>query len=108
MANEEMYVIEGAKAAREGEILPFSVVWTGFTTVSSGLTTAYRDGIDVSATLLTGSEATSGNVQTLRLCTIPAGYGGSEVVLEARVDVTGGGRFTTGLVVRILKPGQVS
>ena len=59
----EMYVIEGARAAREGEILPYSVTWAGFTTVSSALTTAYRDGVDVSATVLTGSEVTSGNVQ---------------------------------------------
>ena len=104
----EMYVIEGARAAREGEILPYSATWTGFTTVSSGVTTAYRDGVDVSANVLSGSEVTSGNVHSLRLFTVPAGYGGSEVVLEARVDVSGGARLTTAVVVRILKPGQVS
>ena len=104
----EMYVIEGSRAAREGEILPYSVTWAGFTSVSSALTTAYRDGVDVSAAVLTGSEVTSGNVQSLRLFTVPAGYGGSEVVLEARVDVSGGARLTTAVVVRILKPGSVN
>lgn len=100
----ESFIIEGEQPLREGEVRTFDIVWPNFTSVSSGVTTAYRDGTDVSAAVLTGSEATSGNVQTLRTATIPSGYGGTTIVLEAKIDVSGQ-TFKQGIVCPILRPG---
>ena len=100
---ESPFVLEGRQTLREGEIRTFSVTWPQFTTVSSGATEAYVNGS--SDTSLTGSEATSGNVQTLRTLTVPVGYGGLTIVLEARVDVSGE-RFKTAIICPIIRPGQ--
>lgn len=106
MSTEEMYVIGGERYAREGEVLVYSVQWAGFTAVSSGVTTAYKNGVDISSSCLSGSEATSGNVQTLRILTVNTGYGGSKIILEAKVDVAGGMSLKVGIPITILKAGQ--
>jgi len=103
---EEMWVLEGPQPAREGEILLASIAYSGFTAVSSGATTAYKNHVDVSTGVLTGTDTTTGNVHNLKTFTVPAGYGGSKVVLESKVDVEGGASIKCGIEFRILKPGQ--
>ena len=102
---DELYVIEGPGAAREGEILNYALVWSGATTVSSGVTSAYRNGTDVSATVLSGSDSVSGVTQTMKVVTVPVGYGGSRIVLEV-LAVVDGNTLKVGRTIKILKVGE--
>ena len=107
----QAFVIEGRQIAREGEVLRYSVVWTGFASISTPVTTLYRGGTDISAGNLSGSELSNGNVQTLRVLTVPAGSGGSTFVLECTLAGTDGGQGDSqtrkvGITLDILKPGD--
>ena len=102
---DELYVIEGPGAVREGEILNYAVVWSGAQTVSSGITSAYRNGSDVSATVLSGSDTITGQTQVLKVLTVPAGYGGSRIVLEV-LAVVDGNTIKVGRTLKVLKAGE--
>ena len=85
--------------------------WTGelsndwrFGTLSSPTTAMYLKEIDVSATYLSGSEVTSGTVQTSR--TISAMIGGEEFVLRWKV-LQDGKTQVKQTMIRVLKSGSV-
>ena len=99
----QKWVLQGDQPLREGEIRAFSVTWPDFSSVSSGATKTYRNGS--SETLSTGTDAVSGNVHTLKTNTVPAGYGGTIVITESKVDI-GGESYKVGIRSPILKPGQ--
>jgi len=101
---EGLFILEGPQPLREGEVRTFAIQWPDFTTVSSGETLLYKDGT-LSTSLLSGSEATSGNIQTCRTLTVSTGLGGTTLVLEAFVDVSGQ-TYGVGIVCPILRPGQ--
>ena len=101
--DEELFVIEGPRKAREGESITYSVTWTNATTLASNTTKNYLNGT-LSTAVLSGSEAVSGNVQTLRTITIPTGWGGKTCVLEAWCTVDGN-VLSIGIPIKILKAG---
>lgn len=105
----QAFVVEGRQVAREGEVLRYSILWTGFTSISIPTTTLYQGGTDISAGNLSGSELSNGNVQTLRVLTIPAGSGGTTFVLEATLGGLGvrsdSQTRKVGITIDILKPG---
>lgn len=99
------FVSQGRQVARIGEQMYFRVIWAEFRLISSPVTTAYKNGTNVSSDVLSGSEVSSGNQQTTRKITIPTGYGGSTVVIELTIT---SGRETrkSAVIIDILSPGQ--
>jgi hypothetical protein len=102
---EEMFVLEGPQSIREGETVAPAIVWPGYTSVSSGTTEAYKNGSSCSAGCLSGADSVTGNVHNAQTFTPPAGYGGSWVVLECGIDVTGGSHLKTAIAYYVMKPG---
>lgn len=101
----EMFVLEGVQYIREGEAVAPSILWPGFATVSSGTTLAYKNGTDVSSSCLTGADSVSVNVHNLKTFTPQTGWGGSWIILEGGIDVTGGSHLKTGIAFYVMKPG---
>ncbi len=97
------WIREGVQYIREGETRRYAVVWEGAGTVSSGTDETYVNGS--SQGYLTGSVAISGNVQTTRQLTVPAGAGGGTIVWEVTAVVDGDTR-KVGLQLEVLRPGQ--
>ena len=75
--------------------------------MSTAGTEAFVNGSSDSAAIISGSTAVSGNVQTLPTITVPTGYGGLAIVIEPTVSVSGS-TYASGIVIRVLKPGQES
>ena len=100
-----IFVSEGRQVVREGEAILYHIIWAEFAIIGSTVTTAYRRGTDVSSAVLGGSEASDGNVQTARLITVPAGYGGSTLVIELTA-LSGGETRKTAMVLDVLAAGQ--
>ena len=99
------FVLEGEQILREGESRVFSVVWSQFSTMSTAGVEAFTNGSSDSAAILSGTSAVAGNVEQLPTLTVPTGYGGLTIVIEATVSVAGS-TYATGIVCRVLKPGQ--
>ena len=103
---DDMFVLEGVQYIREGEAQAPSILWPGFTAVSSGTSLAYKNGTDVSSSCLTGANSVSANVHNLKVFTPQSGWGGSWVILEGGIDVTGGSHLISAIAYYVLKPGQ--
>ena len=88
----DLTVIEGPQEAIVDEELAFTVTWTGATVLATPLTKLYLNNT-LTTGALRGSEATYGVVQTLRVFTVPAGWGGKEPVLEAECTIDGANRI---------------
>ena len=68
-----------------GEALAFSYVWEGTgAAITAGATTVYRDGT-AKATMLSGSDSSSGRTQTIKTFT-PTEEGKYVLVITATVD----------------------
>jgi len=105
MADQETWVLEGPKVMREGETVTYSINWNGATTIATPGAVVYKNSSDVSAAVMpSGSHSVSGTMQTLKPVTIPAGYGGSTIVVEAFCTVDGNTE-KRGLQIKCLKPG---
>lgn len=100
-----IYVNAGRQVVREGERMLWSVLWAEFKRITSPITTAYRRGSDVSSDVLDQQESSADNIQSLRRITIPAGYGGSTIVIE--ITVTSGLETRkSAIVMDVLPVGQ--
>ena len=88
----DLTVIEGPQEGIVDEELAFTVTWTGAATLATPLTKLYLNNA-LSTGALSGSEASAGIVQTLRIFTVPSGWGGKEPVLEAECTVDGSNRI---------------
>ena len=107
---ESPFVLEGDQILREGEVRIFSIVWDDFVSVSSASTAAgveaYINGSTDTGNLLASTVHTySGNVQTLAALTVPAGSGGTAIIIEPSM-ASGSQTYKTAIVCRILKPGE--
>lgn len=74
---------------KPNDIFACVLIWNSAATISNPESRVYRNRVDVSATIMSGSESSSSNVQTSRIMTIPPSYAGSDVVLEWRADIEG-------------------
>jgi hypothetical protein len=100
------YVLEGKMVVREGDVLAHTLSWPFWSSVSTAGTNVYLNGSSQSAgTWLGGTSVVSGNVTTLSSLTIPAGLGGSTVVIEVG-GTNGGETRKMGIIHIILKPGD--
>jgi len=97
------WIREGPQYIREGETRRYAVVWEGAGSVSSGTDEVYANG--TTQTVLTGSIAISGNVETTRQLTAPVGSGGLTFVWEVAAAVDGDQR-KVGIQLDVLRPGQ--
>ena len=101
------FVLEGSTTMREGESRVFTIVWEDFTTISTvtgGGAEAYVNGSSDSANVFTGTTSVTGNALTLPLFTVPAGLGGTNIVIEPEMSANSQ-TYKTGIVIRVLKPG---
>ena len=101
---EGPFILEGEEILREGESRKFSVIWDDFTTISTAGCETYQNRSSQSASMLSGSSAVSGNVTILPLFTVPAGSGGTTIIVEAAMSANSQA-YKTGIVCRIMKPG---
>jgi len=105
MADNTLWVLEGPQTMREGETVTYSLTWLGGTNLSTPSAIVYKNGTVVTTAVMpSGSHSVSGNVQTLKPVTIPAGYGGSTIVVEASCIVDGNTE-KRGIQIKCLKPG---
>ena len=88
----DIVVIEGPQDGIVDEELAYTVTWVGASALATPLTKLYLNNT-LSTGALSGSEATSGIVQTLRVFTVPSGWGGKEPVLEAECTVDGANKI---------------
>ena len=108
---ESPFILEGEEVMREGESRVFAIVWEDFTAISTntaagGGVEGFVNGSSDSANLFTGTTAVAGNTLTLPLFTVPAGLGGSNIVIEPDMEANGQ-VYKTGITVRVLKPGAM-
>ena len=106
MSPTNPFVLEGEETMRENESRVFSVVWEDFTTISTGGggVEGFVNGSSDSANLFAGSTDVTGNTLTLPLFTVPAGLGGTNIILEPAMAANSQ-VYKTGIVIRVLKPG---
>lgn len=104
---ESPFVLEGEEILREGESRIFSVIWDDFTTISTGGggVEGYVNGSSDSANLFTGTTVVTGNTLTLPKFTIPAGLGGTSIIIEPVMSANSQ-VYKTGVTIRVLKPGS--
>jgi len=101
------FILEGEEIMREGESRIFSVVWEDFSTISTGGggVEGYINGSSQSTALFSGSTTVTGNTLTLPTFTVPAGSGGSNIIIEPVMSADGQ-TYKTGIVIRVLKTGK--
>ena len=85
--SSETYIAEIER--KPNDITAFALIWNSAATISNPETRCYRGGVDVSATVLTGSNSSATNIQTGKVLTIPESYAGSVLVYEFRTDIEG-------------------
>ena len=85
--SSDTYVAEIER--KPNDVTAFSLIWNSAATISNPETRVYKGGVDVSATVLTGSNSSSTNVQTGKVLTVPATYAGSVIIYEFRADIEG-------------------
>ncbi len=103
--DDERYVLEGEQLLREGEIAIYTIGWPEYDSVSSAAVTAFVGGSTAETVYFAGSDTVSGNISTLPVLTVPAGQGGNTLIVEPTV-IVGSETRKTGIVIRILKPGD--
>ena len=101
----ERYVLEGEQLLREGEVVVYTVAWPELDNVSSAAVVAFVGGSTAESVYFSGSDTVSGNISTLPILTVPAGTGGNTLVVEPTV-IVGSETRKTGIIIRILKPGE--
>ncbi|MEN8242169.1 MAG: hypothetical protein ABFS17_09635 [Chloroflexota bacterium] len=102
-----IWLAESPLTMIEGEEIAFSVEWVGAVNLSDPGTKVYKDGVDVSASvMLSGdSDEVSGNVQTMRRITALPGDGGSRYVVEVGANVDNNLEKRK-LLIEIVRPGE--
>lgn len=74
---------------KPNDVFACVLIWNSAATISNPSSRVYKNRVDVSASIMSGSNASSSNVQTSKIITIPENYSGSDVVLEWRADIEG-------------------
>lgn len=64
-------------------------IWNSAATITNPASRVYKNRVDVSSVVLTGSDSSAGNVQTSKVLTIPQSYAGEDIVLEWRAEIEG-------------------
>lgn len=105
--SDAIWVVEREQAMLEGEAIAFSVTFIGATTVASPSSTVYKNGTDISETVLSGSDSASGSTITLKTITAQEGDGGSVYVVVASAAVDGNTEKRK-FLIRVAKPSQES
>jgi hypothetical protein len=99
-------VLEEAEAVVEGATITYSYTWTGISSVSSPTATVYKDGQDITSTVMpSGSHSVSGNVQTLKPIVFQANHGGSKYVINIQA-VADGNTDIYKQDILVLRPGD--
>ena len=101
----QRYVLEGEQLLREGEVAVYTIAWPEYDSISSAAVAAFVGGSTVETVYFAGSDTVTGNVSTLPTLTVPAGQGGNTLVVEPTV-VVGSETRKTGIIIRIVKPGD--
>lgn len=109
------FILEGSTTMREGESRVFTIIWEDFTTVNASTSSGagqssvsvdgFVNGSSDTANLFSGAPSVVGNTLTLPIFTVPAGLGGSVVVIEPHME-SNSQLYKTGIVINILKPGS--
>ena len=88
--SSEIWVIESPVTMVEGESIAYSVDWLGASKVENPAVTVYKNGQDVTSSVMVSGDAhvISGNVLTMKKITAGASDGGARyvVVVECGVD----------------------
>jgi len=90
MAKETIWVEEEQADMAEGEKLTFSITFKGAVSVSSPSVVVYKNGLDVTSTVMpSGSNTVSANVVTMKPLIAIAGDGGQIYVVACSAIVDG-------------------
>jgi hypothetical protein len=101
---DDVYLLESPLTLVAGTSRTLSVVFQRVTAVSSPVATVYKDGSDVTATVMpAGSASVAGNVATLKPLT--ALIGGEEYVLALSVTADGDTDVKK-LIIKAVAPGE--
>lgn len=90
MANEkEVWLIESPVTMVEGEVIAYSVDWLGASKVENPSVTVYKNGADVSSSVMVSGDShlVSGNVLTMKKITAGSNDGGARYVIVIQCDV---------------------
>lgn len=104
MSDEGIWLIESPLAMVEGEEIAFSIEWQGATRVADAEAAVFKNGVDITETVMAGAgeHVINGNVLTLKKLTAGANDGGARYVVVAEADVDGN-REKRKLLVKIVK-----
>jgi hypothetical protein len=87
---KEIWLIESPVTMVEGEVIAYSVDWLGANKVENPGVTVYKNGADVTSSVMVSgdSHSVSGNVLTMKKITAGNNDGGSRyvVVIQSTVD----------------------
>lgn len=82
-------LVLGTYTIAENASISYSLVYDGITSVTSPTITVYRNGSDVTSTVMpSGSHTVSNNVLTMKALE-PAGFGGDTLVVNIKVNADG-------------------
>ena len=109
------FINEGSTTMREGESRVFSIIWEDFTTINASTSSGaaqssvsvdgYVNGSSDTANLFSGAPTATGNTLTLPTFSVPAGLGGTVVVIEPHME-SNSQLYKSGIVINVLKPGS--
>jgi len=103
--SDDIWVVEREQEMVEGEAITYSVKFLGATVVAAPASKVYKNGVDYSSTVQSGSDSVSGSTVTLKTITAQANDGGSVyvVVVQATVD---GNIEKRKFIIRIVNPSE--
>ncbi len=104
MTDDVIWLIESPEEAIEGDVLKYSVTWEGASSLTSPTLTVYRDGTDVTVTVVSGSTTASGNVLTLGTITAQANDGGKTYVAVVKATVDSASTEQRKFAIQVVKP----
>lgn len=84
-----VWAIESPTVMQEGEEVTFAGEWLGDNPPTSPSTTVFREGADITDSVVSGSDSVSGQIQTLKAITAQDGHAGSKYVVVAQATVAG-------------------
>ena len=84
------WVVEEVEPVVAGSTITYSITWQGASALSTSSSKVYMNGTDVTSTVQpSGSDATSGNIQTLKPIAFQATHGDNYYVVVATCTVDG-------------------
>lgn len=105
--NEKIWLVESPLTMIEGEEIAFSVEWSGAVNLADPQSKVFKNGVDVSESVMISgdSDSASGNVQSLKRITALSGDGGTRYVVEVCANVDNNIEKRK-LLIQIVKPGD--